>query len=224
MNTHATALPQHTLSPEPETPTPSIIMPLLGTIPTAYSAKRLKSAIASFSGAPSMALKPYWSPAYNQTFHAMYDDLEVARSIVREDDRSRMKNLGDLPSDNGGIEVSYQNWRTSYGPVLAFTDFPLLRTTALLLRGDDAGRLRSFTIFSLRALSARLTGRTDGMETEVLLPNRYLAVVYTLDGHGNLEPNFLADPEASPREDYLMTATIVVWLLDGDRRKSQIAG
>ena len=194
-------------------------LPVFGTIPPANSIRRLKSAIASFDGVPPLILKPHYHEAYDATFHAMFDDIAAARNVVVQNDKSRIVNLGFYPTDVEGIRLSFACCRAPYGTSLAFADFPNLRTSAVLLRGNDAGRLTSFTVFSLRTLSARQSGRADGRKIETLMPFCHLAAAYVPDDDG-YEPTFLADPEQRPRDHFLSMFKAVVLLLERHRRKS----
>ena len=153
----------------------------------------------------------------------MLDDLEAARRIVVEDDKTRTLNLGYYPARDDGTRISfYDSWRAPFGASLCFADFPNTRTTALVVRGSDAGRLTSITAFSLRTLPPRLTGRADGNKVESLMPFFHVAFIYVPDGNGGYVPTFVSDPEQRPR--FMTMSKAAILLLERHRQRSQTAG
>ena len=144
----------------------------------------------------------------------MFDDIEAARRIVIENDDKRIVDLGIYPThDDEGIRTDHTSWRSSYGVTLAFTDLPAIRTSALVLRGDDAGRLTSFTLFSLRAFSDGTQAATTA--SEMLVPNCHLSFSYIANGDGGYEPASCVDmDDRSAHAALEITGRAVVWLLE----------
>ena len=106
MTIHASTAPEYALSPEPETPTPSIILPVSGTLPKSTSIRALRSAIAEFDGTRLDAFRSTYR-LYHATFGAVLDDAEEgARKIVAKNDKSRIKNFGSYFSLGQDVKIS----------------------------------------------------------------------------------------------------------------------